>query len=363
VSLEVGWVSDIGDFAALAGEWDSLLGDDASPFDLHCWYTAWWDAFGDSNQLSLLTVRRGGELVGVLPLAGVGRDLRALANVHSPSFRPLVRDAEALSELIASALNARAATLRLVGIPAADPCLAQLRLAAPRGSRILLIEPGEVSPFVDTEGDFEAWRKQAKLRWGSPIERFRRKMGRDHEARFEIVAAPSDLGAELADGFAVEAGGWKGRAGTAIVSAPQTEAFYSAIARVFNERDELRLSRICLDGRTAAFDLCLLRGRRLYLLKTAYEERFRSLAPGLVMRLSVIERCFELGLASHELLGDDHAWKEKFATGKRPHVSVRAYRQRPASLAKYAYRAALRPKLKRVYLSLGGRFGGGAASA
>jgi CelD/BcsL family acetyltransferase involved in cellulose biosynthesis len=362
VTLEVEWVTDNGDFAALAREWDALLPDDALPFDLHCWYSAWWSAFGDSHQLSVCTVRRGEELAGVLPLFRAGRDLRALADVHSPSFRPLARDGEAMSALIAAAMDGGAARLELVGIPCGDACVAQLESGARRAARIPLIEPGEVSPFIDTEGEFDAWRKQTKPRWGTAIERLRRKMGRDHEAEFAIVEAPSDLEAELADGFGVEASGWKGRAGTAIVSAPETETFYEGIAHAFHERGELRLSRISLDGATAAFDFCILQRARLYLLKTGYDERFRSLAPGLVMRLSVIERCFELGLASHELLGDEMAWKRKFATGTRPHLSMRAYRQRPAGVVQYTYRAALRPKLRRAYGRLPGRSPSGAGS-
>jgi CelD/BcsL family acetyltransferase involved in cellulose biosynthesis len=362
VTLEVDWVEDERDFEALAGEWDTLLPDDASPFDLHCWYSAWWSAFGGSHELSLCTVLQDGELAGVFPLIRDGRGLRALANVHSPSFRPLARDGEAMCALIAAAMDGRAATLELVAVPAQDPCLAQLEAGARRASRIPLIEPGEVSPFVDTSGGFDAWRKQSKPHWGAPIERFRRKMGRDHEAEFAIVEAPGDLDTELADGFRVEASGWKGRAGTAIVSAPETEAFYRRIARAFHERHELRLSRISLDGDTAAFDLCILHRGRLHLIKTAYDERYRSLAPGLVTRLSVIERCFELGLSSHELLGDATAWKEKFATGRRPHVTMRAYRHRPASIARYTYRAAVRPRLKRAYRRLPGRSPSGTGS-
>ena len=92
-----------------------------------------------------------------------------------------------------------------------------------------------------------------------------------------------------------------------------------------------------LDGHWAAFDLCLLYGDRLYLLKTGYDERFRRLAPGLVMRLSIVERCFELGIDAHELLGDEAEWKRKFATGERaprglPRVRARASGQRELHL-------------------------------
>ena len=101
-----------------------------------------------------------------------------------------------------------------------------------------------------------------------------------------------------------------------------------------------------------AFDLCLLRARRLYLLKTGYDESVRRLAPGLVLRLAVVERCFELGLEAHELLGDVSEWKSKFATSERRHVDVHRYRRSPAGAARLAYAWRLRPALGRAYRRL-----------
>jgi CelD/BcsL family acetyltransferase involved in cellulose biosynthesis len=348
VPLAVDWIDDRRDFDALADEWDGLLGADARPFDLHCWYATWWEAFAGGRELAVCTVRRDGKLAGVLPLLRDGRRLTALANSHSPVFRPLARDVEAGDDLLRAAMAEGASQLELISLPTEEPCVAALREngAAPM---IALLEAGEVSPIVETTGELEAWRKKSKSRWGAPLERLRRKMVRDHDAELSIVEAPADLEDELEDGFRVEASGWKGKAGTAIVSAPETETFYRNLARAFHRRDELRLSRIVLDGETAAFDFCLLHRGRLYLLKTGFDERYRRLAPGLVMRLSIVERCFEMGLEAHELLGDETEWKRKFATSARAHANVRAYSRNPAGLARYAYRASIRPLLKKAY--------------
>lgn len=348
--LAVEWIDDPDAFRALAPDWDELLPADSRPFDLHCWYEAWWNAFGKPLELSVCTVRRDGVLAGVLPLARDDSGLRALANDHSPVFRPIAREAETRAALLNAAMEKGARGLNLPSFPAEDPCLEPARDGGAPMS--VLLEPGRVSPIIDIEGDFEAWRKGSKPRWGAPLERFRRKMGRDHEADFTIVEPPANLEADLEDGFRVEASGWKGQAGTAILSAPDTEAFYRRLAADFHRRGELRLSRIVLDGQTAAFDLCLLHRNRLYLLKTGFDESFRRLAPGLVMRLSIVERCFELGLEAHELLGDDSEWKRKFATGERSHVDMLAYPRGPRGHARQAYRARLRPVLKRAYRRL-----------
>jgi len=251
---------------------------------------------------------------------------------------------------MAEAAAQRAALVDLPSLPEDDPCLEAI--GAAEGEMRWTVEPSYASPIVDTGGDFDAWRAESKKRWGAPLERFRRKMGRDHEAELSIVEPPADLERELADGFAVEASGWKGEAGTAILSNPDTAAFYRAIAESFAARGELRLSRIVLDGELAAFDFTILHSGRLYLLKTGFDERFRKLAPGLVMRLSIVERCFEDGLRAHELLGEESEWKAKFATGKRSHVKAIGYPASMTGALRRSYRTAVRPKLKKAYRRL-----------
>jgi CelD/BcsL family acetyltransferase involved in cellulose biosynthesis len=201
---------------------------------------------------------------------------------------------------------------------------------------------------VDTRGSFDAYRAAMKGRWRE-LERRGRKLEREHDVRYELITGPDDLGAALARGLAVEASGWKGAGGTAILSAADTHAFYRAVARGFHATGRLKLSELWLDGRVVAFDLSLLHRGRLHLLKTGYDERVRSLGPGLVLRRAVIERCFELGLEAHELLGDDMPWKRLFATSERRHRRFTAFGRHPVPLAHYARDRAV-PALRRGYV-------------
>jgi CelD/BcsL family acetyltransferase involved in cellulose biosynthesis len=349
MALNIDWITAEDRFLGLAASWDRLLGADVTPFDRHCWYAAWWRAFGGDAELSVCTAWRNGELAAVFPLVRGSRGgLEAMSNIHTPLFRPLGADEEALAAVASAAASRGAPRVEATALPVGDPSLPILRREIRQAGMLEIVEPVHVSPIVDTAGDYEEWREASKPRWSAPLERFRRKMARDHEARFEIVEPPADLERQLRRGFEVEASGWKGARGTAILSSAETTAFYQSVARAFHARGELRLSAIELDGRVAAFDLTLLHDGRLYLLKTAFDEAFRKLAPGLVMRLSIIERCFELGLQAHELLGDDSEWKRKFSTGERRHATLRAYARRPLPIGQFGYRTLARPLLKRA---------------
>lgn len=329
-----------------------MLPAESAPFDLHCWFEAWWGAFGE-GELAVCAARRQGKLAAVFPAHRVEGRLRPLANEHTPQFRPLAADGEALEAVCAATIEAAGGELDLAYLPGGDPALDGLQGGARAARRPRAIETQHSSPYVATDGDFDAWRASSKKRWGAPLERFRRKMGRDHEAELAVVEPAADLEAELDRGFRVEASGWKGEQGTAILSRPETEAFYRVVGETFAARGELRLSSVTLDGETAAFDLCVLHGGRLYLLKTGYDERFRRLAPGLVMRLSIIERCFELGLRSHELLGTESEWKAKFQTGVRERLRMRVFPRGPLGVARGLYRGRVRPLLRRAYRGWG----------
>lgn len=293
--------------------WDRLALAHPDPFSSVAWLASWWEAFAASTPGAVVVARRGGELAGGLALLEGGAPM---ANEHCPVFRPLAGDDEARAALLEAGIAAGGGRLRLPALPADDPAAAWPRA---------VLAPRAISPIVDTSGSFGDWRALSRPRWGAPLERFRRKMGREHGLVMRLNQPPEDLGRELERGFAVEASGWKGRAGTAIVSRPETERFYRSMAAAFHARGELACSSIELDGRLAAWDLSLLHQGRVFLLKTAYDEEFRKLAPGLVLRLSVIEDCFERGLAAHELLGHVDDWKPKFATTERRHVEAQLF--------------------------------------
>jgi CelD/BcsL family acetyltransferase involved in cellulose biosynthesis len=348
VTERLEWVADRARFDELSTEWDRLADREGTPFSHHAWFRCWLDAFGPTD-LCTCVLWRSDLLAAALPLRATRGGAATIANAHTPFLRPLGVDREAVMTLYEQAA-------RELGQLVIEPLPDRFRRdddlveAANRRGMWTSTDSRHTSPIVETSGDFNAWREGSKQRWGAPLERFRRKAARERGAELALVFTPEDLDSELDECLQVEASGWKGKQETAVLSQPETTSFYRGVAAAFHQRGELRLSTLRLDGRRlAAFDLCLLHRGRLYLLKTGYDESFRKLAPGLVLQLSVIERCFETDLDAFELLGGDTEWKRKFATTERQHVSLRSFRRRPKPTLLFAYRRAVRPPLKRAY--------------
>lgn len=340
-------VTTLEELDALKADWNDLAQVDPTPFGCHAWYANWWRSFGGRWRLSIPVLWRGSQLAAAFPLCERHGRVRSMTNDHTPVFRPLARDGAALRAVVGAAMG-RAGALSLSALPVGEPVVVEMIELVRGARRLCLLERGEVSPVVDTRGDFESYRRRMRSKWGS-IERKQRKMQREHRAVFTLLKAPSDVELELRRGFAVEASGWKGERGTAITSSAATQAFYRALALDFHAAGQLRLSTIVLDGAVVAFDLAVLHRRRLYVMKTGFDESFAQLSPGMVLRRAVIERCFEDGVEAHDFAGPDAPWKQRFSTGLRENVSFNSYRRAPAPSAEYAYRRFLRPALKRMY--------------
>ncbi len=342
------WVIDPGRFAQLRQPWEALTEEEPTPFCDHEWFSCWWDAFGSKSAMSVCAVWRRGDLVAALPLVRDGTRLVAMANFHTPVFHPPARDVEALRAALDAVLERRPSELTLPAIPVGDGSTGVFAEISRRHSRISLVERMHSSPIVELPDDFDSYERMlpSSLR---TLKRRRRKLHREHSAEFQLDESSRDLDADLDRGFQVEASGWKARTGTAILASPATACFYRGVAHAYRARGELRLAWLLIDGRPAAFAMCLARHRRLYLIKTGFDESFGKFTPGLVLQLSLIERCFELGLEAYDLLGGDEAWKRQFATGRRDHIRIRSYRRGPLPLARYAARRTAVPVLRQGY--------------
>jgi CelD/BcsL family acetyltransferase involved in cellulose biosynthesis len=164
-----------------------------------------------------------------------------------------------------------------------------------------------------------------------------------------VIEPVDELEPVLAESFALEAAGWKGRSGKAMLSSDRMTRFYHGLFERFHKLGRLRFSELRLDGSLVAFCLALIHGQRLYAVKTSYDERYSYFAPGHILRLAIIERCFEEKIDAQELMGPMVRWKERYATQARDTAILRAYRRRPASLPRYAGRRLVTPWLRSAY--------------
>ena len=346
MELRIEWITSEQRFDEIAAPWERLVADEPSPFSDHAWFGCWWRAFGADATLRICVVWDGDEIVAAAPLRARRSALSSLTNDHSPFFSLPATGPDPLRRCLDAVLADRPSWLALDIVTAGDPLVSALERAVAEHGRLLHVERGADAPFVDSSGDLEEWQR-SRPRAIKDLPRRRRKLERDHRTEFRLESSAADLDRELDVGFAVEASGWKGQDGSAITSSPKTAAFYRALSHCYAQTGELRLGWLIVDDEPAAFNLCLQRGPRLYLLKTGYDESRRALAPGLVLNLLIVEHCFQSGLEAYELLGADDSWKLSFMTGAHERLRFWSASRGPVGLAHHVARGKGAPLLRR----------------
>jgi CelD/BcsL family acetyltransferase involved in cellulose biosynthesis len=343
----VEWIVDVARFAAIAERWDRLAEEDPSPFLLSAWLLAWWGSLAGREGLQIAVLWRDGAVGAGLPLRGGRRRWEAAVDHGYPPFcGRLAADDDACRRLAAEVMARAPAEVMLRSVPAGDPAMESLVAAAAEAGRWTLVEPMPPSLVTETTGAFEAYRARLSPKVRSEVGRLRRKAEREHRLEVAPVAVPDDLKAQIDRALALEAAGWKGRAGTAILCRPEIEAFFRRLTRDLHGTGKLRISELGVDGESAAMALSVLHRERLFTLRVAYDERHRQLGLGFVLLMAMIERCFELGLRAYEFCGTEEEYERRYATGERARRRLRLYQPSLVTGPRYLYRRDLRPILR-----------------
>ena len=332
----------------LEPDWDELADRAAAPAHLRArWFLEWWRAFG-RGRLEIITVRRDGRLVGVVPMQRRSGELRSLSNYHTPSFGLLASDQNALHALAAALMRTSPRRLTVAFVPEEDASLDALEAARRAAGRSKLVRVLERCPYLTVQGTYHdlLTSRGGNLRRGLP--RRRRRLEAQGVVEFEVRDGRNDLDRLLEEGFAVEGSGWKGANGTAIASSPATRAFYTKVARWLAGRGALRLGFLRLDGKAVAFEFCIEEGGRHLSLKSGYDEAHRSDGPGVLLRSAMLERVFECRLQRYDFLGTDEDWKMAWTSQTEVQVQFQAFRRSPDAAADWAAQRYLRPLARRL---------------
>lgn len=298
----------------LTGEWTALaerLG--ATPFVRPEWVAAWWRAFG-AGELKILTLRRNGRLVGLLPVARRHGCISSLTNYHTPQSELLAEDPGVAYRLAQTVFAGNPRRICLAGLPVRGAGLNACRRAATEAGYQTWVHPYQTSPYLKIEGGWERYETRPGSSQAAGLRRRLRRLSRQGRVSMDIVSGDERLSEALQRAFAVESLSWKGAQRAAIQSRPETTRFYTDIARWAAARGTLRLFFLRLDRQPLAMLYALEEHSVCHLLKSGYDMRYRQFSPGSLLMRSVVEHCFAMGLRSVEFHGDAEPYKLYWTT-------------------------------------------------
>lgn len=306
----------------LAGWWNGLPQARRTVMLRWEYLSTWWRAFAPrGSRLQVHVVLDGGQPVAALPLYKRHGTLWSLAgSAHSEVFDAAydVRHADAIAPLLQVLLRRRTHLERLDG---ASPLLAGLRAARPP-----MIVDVEHSPYLDLPATADELLRARSSKFRAGIRRAVRALESLGEVTFREYREGDD---GMAEAFAtllrIEASGWKGRDGTAIVSRPDTLRFHRELVEG-PVRRWVRIGVLRVADRPVAAQLDLEYRRRRYGLKTGcVDDLGPNQSPGTVVLWRTLAAAIDRGVRSMEFGGDADAWKRHWTHTAAERVVLRTW--------------------------------------
>ena len=293
-----------------------------------------------------------------MPMARRGRVLASLANYHTPCFAPVADDEKALRELARIAV-AKAPRRLSVGMLDEGAAVGAHRSAAREAGLRVIVRTHVRTPFLELDRDWDSQLAELSRKFRKDLRRYRRRLEEHGAWRLEVLDGSEALGEPLAEAFAIENTGWKTERGTAILSRPETRAFYEEIAQWGAERGFLRLLFLRSSEKRIAFDLCFEdRGVR-HILKGGFDSRFAVFAPGSLLLQDGLAHASDAGIRRVELGGGEEPYKLRWTDKLRERCLVQAFARSPSGVADWAAFRFGRPAAKRAAALARSRRGAG----
>ena len=181
--------------------------------------------------------------------------------------------------------------------------------------------------WVDIEGTFDAyWDGLGKnLRQNTKKQR-NKLLTEGTQTVLECITDSGQVAQAMSDYGALESAGWKAQNGTAIHPDNAQGRFYRKMLESFCEMGQGRIYRYKFGDKVVSMDLCIDSGPVIIILKTAYDESYKSVSPSTLMRQDQFRALFEEGRYSRvEFYGKVMEWHTRWTTNSRPIFHATCY--------------------------------------
>lgn len=252
----------------------------SAPFDR----LEWWQGLAEHCGLEpMLAVAQSGEDISVLPLAGQGQHLNALANWYTFRFRPLIGGNEALLTDLARGLADKATRITLSGVPDEDGSASRLETAFRAAGWLVRREACDTNHVLPVLG--RGYESYIAARPGKLRTTLKRKSGKVATQILTCFDAKA-----WADYENIYAESWKPEEGS--------PAFLRAFAEVEGAAGRLRLgiARPADDaqGPAIAAQMWTVEGGTAFIHKLAHRESAKPLSPGSILSAALFRHVIDI---------------------------------------------------------------------
>jgi CelD/BcsL family acetyltransferase involved in cellulose biosynthesis len=139
-------------------------------------------------------------------------------------------------------------------------------------------------PKLASEFDGKAYLERAvSSSTRKKLRQHRRRLSEKGALTFAIVAEPQAVRVALEEFLALEASGWKGRQGTALLNVKTDAAFIRRAVGALADGACASIHSLYLDGKPVSMQIVARTGPAVFTWKTTYDESFHDFSPGALL--------------------------------------------------------------------------------
>ncbi len=301
------------------------------------WQGIWWDCFGEDAQLTILTVREKGELIGLAPLyarrSNDGqRTLRLVGGVEVSDYLDIIASTgkeqvvyTALWHFLVDEHRYPWDVLDLHNVPATSPTLTVMRdlVGDTPGFEISAVVE-DVCPVLDLPSTWGEYLSLLNKKQRHEVRRKIRKANREAEVTWYYALNETSLEAEVDDFIQLHQKSDKQK--MAFMD-QRMQPFFHAIARAALEQGWLKLAFLVVNSAKVASVFCFDYDDAILVYNSGYDPALHSsLSTGIVLLAYCIEDAIENGRKAFDFLRGEEEYKCRFGGARTEIHNVRISR-------------------------------------
>lgn len=318
-----------------AGQWRALA---KRAIEANGYYQPEWElavnasARGRTGAAALGAVSDSGQLIGLLPVVPMQRVYRiplpalVAAEPYGTLCTPLLdRDAaeDAATGLLRQARISGAHALIVRTMSLEGPAMTAIEAALARdGLRPRVLHAWQRATLDATRDADDLLREALGAKKLKELRRQRYRLADHGAVRFAVARTPREVASALETFLALEAGGWKGRRGTALGQHAGDAAFIRRATSALAETGSCEIVTLHAGETPLAGGIVVRHQDRAFFFKIGIDERFAKFSPGAQLTLDLTRHlCADPAIASvdstatpgHPMI--DPIWRGRFAIG------------------------------------------------
>ncbi len=286
-------------------------------FVLPVWLKPWWDNFGNSSALYLLSIRHEGRTIGIAPLQRKDDTVRLLGNENVCDNLDFIvasdKSAEFYRILIKYLKRDGVKRMELAPVRQDSSVMTELLPVAENTGCRVSHEGNDLSFELDLP---DSWDGYLNILSGKERHEIRRKLRRLYAAghiSYRLVDGATSVKKEMETFLALFR---SNRPDKAEFMNDRMVSFFKGLAEALAEARIVKLFFLDLDERPIAATMCFNYHSSMYLYNNGYDKRFGSLSAGLLSKVLSIKESIQSGKKTYDFLKGTEVYKKRL--GGRP---------------------------------------------